>query len=366
MAKLEPLDEGTEKFLAQFKPRTRETYRNRIKAFSKDTGIIDVLSWIKETDAGELKSYLQIYYNKQIENKAKINSVLATVTALRSIATEFGKTIKFRKGTFDKVEEDQNAYEINSNDLARLWDVADLTERAILATATSLGYEISSFLNLKREKTQSLVEKAIAEKEEFTSWVDNRSKTSAKRLNVLNPLAIEYLKKYFDSNTNQGYELLFPYGESGINVMLKRLFKKASIDTAKQKIRFHAIRKWLMTKLNEAGLSIYSVKLILGKEIEVSDSTYLNHLEQTAFQDYKKVYGQHLAFANGRGSNHVKQSLEEAKSRVEALEDDMRRLREENKKLRDDWEKIKPLVNLVDRPRVQKVIREEALIEPEE
>jgi integrase/archaellum component FlaC len=337
MARLEPLDPKTEKFLAQFKPRTRQSYRNRIKTFSRDTGIADVLSWIEKTDARELKSYIQTYYTKQIENKAKINSVLATVTALRSIATEFGKTIKFRKGALDKVQEDQNSYEIATSDLAKLWEVANLIERTVLATSTSLGYEVTSFISLKRQKIKALVEKAISENEEWACWSDNRSKTSAKRLNVLNPLAIDYLKKYLDAGMKKGSENLFPYSDSGINAMLRRLFKKATINTGGQKIRFHSIRKWLMTKLNEAGLSIYSVKLIMGKEIGVSDSTYLQHLEHTAFEDYKRVYEPYLTFTNGR-SNGIKKKIDEQNTEIDALKKTIKSLSEDNEKLRQDME----------------------------
>jgi hypothetical protein len=323
MTKLEPLSAETERFLAQFKPHTRMAYRSRIKAFAKDTGITDVLAWIKNTGPRELKAYIQTYYTRQIEKKEKINSVLLTVTALRSIATEFDKTIKFRKGALDKIEEDQNSYEITSSDLARLFEVSDLTERAILATAASLGYDISSFLSLDRQKIRALVERAISEREEWASWVDNRKKTSAKRLNVLNPLVIKYLKLYFDAGLKNNSERLFPYAESGISTMLRRLFDKASINANGQKIRFHSVRKWLMTKLNEAGLSVYSVKLILGKEIDVADSTYLNHLEQTALADYKRVYEQYLTFTNGRANGQVKKDLEEQKAKVEALEERM-------------------------------------------
>jgi site-specific recombinase XerD len=340
VSKTQPLDDKTEKFLSQFKLRTRESYRNRLKYFAKTAGIQDVLAWIENTDVHELKGYIQAYYQKQLEQGAKINSLLATVTALRSIATEYGKTIKFRKGVLDKVEEDQNSYEISSNDLARLWDVSDLTERTILATAASLGLEVSSFLQLKRDKVRSLVEKAIAEKEQFTFWVDNRSKTSAKRLNVLGPVAIEYLKKYFDANINRGYKALFPYSENGIGAMLKRLFQKASIDTAKQKVRFHSIRKWLMTKLNESGANIYSVKLILGKAIEVSDSTYLNHLEQTALEEYKKAYPKFLCFTNGKAETQVVKDLEKARLDVDSLRTAMGLLHDENRELKRQMEEV--------------------------
>lgn len=344
MVRLEALDPETEKFLAQFKPRTTRSYRNRIKAFTKDTGITDVLGWIQKTDVHELKTYLQTYYNEQISKKAKINSVLATVTALRSIATEFGKTIKFRKGALDKVEEDQNSYEIASSDLSKLFDFADSTEKTILATATSLGYEISSFLALKRQKVKALIDKAASENEEWAFWVDNRSKTSAKRLNVLNPLAIKYLKAYIANDTKGWSEKLFPYAEIGLNAMLKRLFKKANINVGGQKIRFHSIRKWLMTKLNEAGVGQFSVKLILGKEIGVSDSTYLQHLEQTAFQDYKKVYEQYLAFTNGR-TNGLKKEVEESRQDVESLKNSVKLLSQDNEKLKQDIQEIYAFVH---------------------
>jgi integrase len=358
VTKLEPLDDETEKFLAQFKPQTRQTYRNRIKAFTRDTGMTSVLSWIEKTDPKELKSYLQTYYNKQMERGAKINSVLATVTALRSIATEFGKTIKFRKGAFYKVEEDQNGYDIASSDLTKLFEVSDLIEKAVLATATSLGYDISSFLALKRQKIKALVDKAVSENEQWAYWADNRSKTSAKRLNVLNPLAVKYLKMYLDSGMKGGSENLFPYEETGINAMLKRLFAKAAINTAGQWVRFHSIRKWLMTRLAMAGVDDFSIKLILGKEIPATDSTHLQSLEQIALQKYKEKYEQYLAFANGT-ANGIKKIREDYDAKIETLEGNIRRLEEENKKLFRDWEKIKPLVDLVNNLQVQKMMREE-------
>jgi hypothetical protein len=168
-----------------------------------------------------------------------------------------------------------------------MFDVANVEEKAILATFCSLGWEVSSLLELERSFVENLIKKAKEEKQDFIYFQSQRPKTGAMRLGVLNPLAIEWLSKWFE--TWKGEQLFSYITKEGINKMVQRLAREAHI-TKTGRIHTHLIRKWVMSGLSRAGFNEFQIKYVLGKTIPLTDMTYLQTLKQEIEAKYPKAY----------------------------------------------------------------------------
>ena len=214
------------------------------------------------------------------------NSIISALTALGSFCTFNDKTLNLR-GKRLRTRIDLSSHVFTNGELSRLFDIASVEEKAILATFCSLGWEVSSLLQLKRPFIESLIKQAKEEGKEFIFFQSQRPKTGALRLGVLNPLAIEWLSKWLEQSSG---ERLFSFkSKEGVNLMVKRLVREAHM-TKTGRIHTHLIRKWVMSGLSRAGFNEFQIKYILGKAIPLTDMTYLQTLQQEIETKYPKAY----------------------------------------------------------------------------
>jgi integrase len=214
------------------------------------------------------------------------NSIISALTALGSFCTFNDKTLNLR-GKRLQTRIDLSSHVFTNGELSRLFDIASVEEKAILATFCSLGWEVSSLLELKRPFIESAIKQAKEEGKEFIFFQSQRPKTGALRLGVLNPLAIEWLSKWLEQSSG---ERLFRFTtKEGVNAMIKRLAREAHI-TKTGRIHTHLIRKWVMSGLSRAGFNEFQIKYLLGKAIPLSDMTYLQTLQQEIETKYPKAY----------------------------------------------------------------------------
>jgi integrase len=214
------------------------------------------------------------------------NSIISALTALGSFCTFNDKTLNLR-GKRLRTRIDLSSHVFTNGELSRLFDIASVEEKAILATFCSLGWEVSSLLELKRPFIESHIKQAKEENKEFIFFQSQRPKTGALRLGVLNPLAIEWLSKWLEQSSG---ERLFRFKtKEGVNLMVKRLVREAHM-TKTGRIHTHLIRKWVMSGLSRAGFNEFQIKYVLGKAIPLSDMTYLQTLQQEIETKYPKAY----------------------------------------------------------------------------
>ena len=214
------------------------------------------------------------------------NSIISALTALGSFCTFNDKTLNLR-GKRLRTRIDLSSHVFTNGELSRLFDIGSVEEKAILSTFCSLGWEVSSLLELKRPFIESILKQAKDEKKDFIYFQSQRPKTGALRLGVLNPLAIEWLGKWLEQSTS---ERLFRFTtKEGVNAMIKRLAREAHIAKT-GRIHTHLIRKWVMSGLSRAGFNEFQIKYLLGKAIPLSDMTYLQTLQQEIETKYPKAY----------------------------------------------------------------------------
>jgi integrase len=214
------------------------------------------------------------------------NSIISALTALGSFCTFNDKKLNLR-GKRLRTRIDLSSHVFTNGELSRLFDIGSVEEKAILSTFCSLGWEVSSLLELKRPFIESLLKQAKDEKKDFIYFQSQRPKTGALRLGILNPLAIEWLGKWLEQSTSAR---LFRFTtKEGVNAMIKRLAREAHIAKT-GRIHTHLIRKWVMSGLSRAGFNEFQIKYLLGKAIPLSDLTYLQTLQQEIETKYPKAY----------------------------------------------------------------------------
>ena len=319
---------------------TRAAYRKRIKY---------VLEHFKMS-AGELlelspKEARELCLVYQSENRhLSNNSILGRMTAVSSFMDYNDKPIIWKRGQKVRPRPDVTSHVFSNGDLSRMFAVGDLRDKAMLALATSLGWEISSFTDLSRETLRQHLERAEETKEQFIYFQVIREKTGQPRLGVLNPCAIEWCTKWMKLSENQELHQnkmrtsdIFNLSEIAIYKRIKVLAKKAGLKTTGS-IKFHNIRKWVMSGLSRSGFNEWQTKYVLGKAIPMSDGTYLQSLEEEVRERYPSAYENYLNLnpqVNLRVVSGLSKDLEEKTEEIGELRNQLDRLDKENVKLKN-------------------------------
>jgi len=274
----------------------------------------------------DTKSHEHVLEPKRLSN----NTVSGILTALQSFCVYLEKPLAFKRGARFATEDDDHSHYFVNGDLAKMYDCSDYKGKAILAVATSLGWEVSDFLALDRPLVEAHLKKAEEDKQQYVYFESRRTKTHVPRLGVLNPLAIEALKNWLPQNPTS---TLFDMTDGGIVKFMQRCAKKANLTTTGP-VRFHRIRAWTFNSLLKAGFSDSEAKYIVGKALPHSDGTYLR-LREGIEQKYPKFYHEHLNIKPQRVlvPEDVRRENEDLKKRLEQVEQMLEQVKKSLKSL---------------------------------
>lgn len=281
---------------------TRRVYGNNIaKFFNWYQGSFE--DFLK-LDSKAARHVLLKYQNEHSDVPA--NTVNNVITPMCSFLMYLDKPVNLR-GKRLAPRPDLDSHVFTNGDLTKIFTIANVKEKALLALGTSLGWEISAVLGFDRKTLQSYVDRAKAENKQFIYFRSIRQKTGASRLGILNPLALEWLDKYLRelptrklrkrkeqlATKDRPLSTVFDMGEEGANLVLKRLAKEAGLALT-GRVHFHRIRGWVMSGLSRAGFNEFQIKFVIGKKIPLQDMTYLQTLQQEIEERYPKAYEQYL------------------------------------------------------------------------
>lgn len=278
------------------------------------------------------------YYN-QLLKKYAVNTARSYVSSIRAFARDTCQPLIIQHKRIAKPERAKNEHEFTREELAKMYHVGDVRDKAILSCAVSLGFSVEDFSELDRAQIESLVNKASAEKIDFIGFDTQRGKTRVESRSHLTPEARDSLKEWFEyidkKRETEGKDkskFVFPNGNSehlsdhALNDVIKKLVEKANITTT-GKIRFHLLRKFLMNALHDSGFDDWAIKRAMGKEIPTSDSTYLQGLNRKLDEDFARVYD-HIKLSTYTNKNGVR--LEELEQKFKDQEEQIRLLSIQN------------------------------------
>jgi len=260
------------------------------------------------------------------EKKLAVNTVLCSLRALASFTFyNKHKTFHLQRGQRLQNEMDTDSHIFKNGDVARMFDVGDPQQKAIVSTFSSLGWEFSGVLGLDRERVEKLIAQAEQAGERFVYINEQRGKTGVPRFASLNPLAIEYLKKYWQRW--KGLTMFKIRTKGGLNEMLHHLAEKSGIITTGS-VHSHLFRKWVMGQLSRAGWNDYQISYYVGKKIPGDKQTYLLRLEQDIREMFPEMYEKYLSLRPEKVDEDVKRRIAalerenlELKTRVYSDED---------------------------------------------
>ena len=102
-------------------------------------------------EPSEIKRLVLEYQTKAKKEGLKNNGILSNITAIRSFSGYLNKPLKFRRSQLVCFETDRESHVFSNGDLKLMFDVGDTFEKALLASAVSEGWGISSFLEQDKD-----------------------------------------------------------------------------------------------------------------------------------------------------------------------------------------------------------------------
>jgi len=295
------------------------------------------------------------FYNNRIAKGYATNTARAETSTVRAFCRDNCTTLIVARKKIAKAKSAKGEHEFTREELAKMFYVADVRDKAILSTAISLGFSAEDFAELSRDLIESLVNKALEQKIDFIGFDYERKKTGVESRSHLTPEARDSLKAWFEYiDTKRGQKSTWVWCNSNdnhlttqaINDVIKALVLKANITTT-GKIRFHLLRKFLMNALHDAEFSTWEVKRAIGKEIPTTDETYLTGLSRKVSEKFHEVY-EYIRLTGYANKNALR--IEELEQKIVQLEVKLEGLLIENQALHSIIERAIPkqtLTNVV-------------------
>jgi integrase len=284
-------DEAKTSWLESQKMPTKRYYKDwfaKFEEFTKMTGD-EILADFKTRPVGyweakivAFKTWLATEKNLS-ENTASASAMAArSFFAFHRIPLQFRTPEKRRLRERSRVTED---FHFNLEDIKRLSEVADLEEKYILVTGKSFGLRAGDFLKLTRSNLETHINdeppisigriETVKERVPSYPFIDIDAKDVIKT--ILAKIAT-------DGRTKPTDRILLFKCEIELTRALKRLAKRAGLNTGSQIVRFHCLRKFLSDHL-ASHMSESKWKQIVGKKI--SEGAYIG--TESLREDYKRA-----------------------------------------------------------------------------
>jgi len=219
-------------------------YRNRAARFQRE---------IEKFHSNLLKDY-------------SLNSARNMTLGIRQLFRYYQMPVIMRTGSkVSQTFQTSKNFPLTIEHVRKLFNVANLKERTILSLAVDLGLRISDFLSIKKTDLPSLDGQSplafdlLTQKEKITAHCFLSQESVNNEENI-------YL---FPSNGKSHVS------DEAVGKMLKKLVAKAQINPNGKSLTFHCFRKMFLSASIDSGIGLTAGKLMCGKAVAKSDSTYL-------------------------------------------------------------------------------------------
>lgn len=325
-------------------------YKDRMNRFLEFIGLTDaelIESYKRAKDRHEWAKQIGLkaiaYYNDRVGKGYATNTVRAEVSTVRAFCRDNCTTLLIPRRKIAKAKSAKNEHEFTREELAKMFYVADVRGKAVLATEIALGFSVKQFSELKRDLFESLINKAIAEKIDFLGFDYERTKTGVESRSHTTPEMTNSLKAWFEYIDAKRQEKGLPKSEwvwangngnhldpQTLNDIIKDLVVKAQITTT-GKVKFHLLRKFLMNAVHDAGFDSWETKRVLGKEIPTADATYLQGLSRKVTEKFPSAYD-YIRLTGYANKNHT--TIEQLQQQMQQMQIRMEEMAIENQTLR--------------------------------
>lgn len=219
---------------------------------------------------------LEKFHDYLLSQDYSINTARNLIIGVRQLFRFYEMPILIRNGSkVSQTVESTSDFPLTIEAVRAMFQVADLRERVILSLATDLGLRIGDFLALTRAALPNLSQEAPI------SFVVMTEKKKIVAKGFLSQESVDLLKLYLPTLDKKENPYLFPsnsrshISDEWLNNTLRSLTAKAGIATGDKSLHFHLFRKMFLSAAIDSGCGLTAAKMMCGKSIPKSDSTYL-------------------------------------------------------------------------------------------
>jgi len=308
-------DRATNDWLNAQENSTRRTYATHWRRFLEYTQMTgDQIFESRKADKERLWEKKVLAFKPWVVNvkkKSELTARQGTITA-RSFFDWHDLTLDLRRKEKQKLKEAQRKtedYRFSREDLKKMADVGDLTERYVTVVGKSFGLRAGDFLRLTRGDLESYIDREVP----ISIGEYSTEKESAKAFPFVDSDAQPIVKLMLEQMTREGRtaptERMLQYkDEIQLSRILQRVADKAGINYGSKNVRFHCLRKFLTDHLSDY-MSESKWKQIVGKKI--SEGAYVS--ADALRQDYAR------AMAETTFTELVKAGDVKLQAKIEAL-----------------------------------------------
>jgi integrase len=226
--------------------------------------------------AARFEKEIEKFHSYLLEKRYSINSARNMTLGIRQLFRYYQMPVTMRSGSkVSQTVKTTKNFPLTIEHVRKMFQVANLKERMILALAVDTGLRISDFLAIKKTELPPLgAEPPIA----FT-LLTQKEKIPAHCF--LSKETINQLKTYLPTLKKKNNVYLFAsngkshISDEAVSKMLNRLADKAQIDLNGKSLTFHCFRKMFLSASIDSGIGLTAGKKLCGKAIARSDDTYL-------------------------------------------------------------------------------------------
>jgi integrase len=226
--------------------------------------------------AARFEKEIEKFHSYLIEKGYSINSARNMTLGIRQLFRYYQMPVTMRSGSkVSQTVKTTKNFPLTIEHVRKMFQVANLKERSVLALAVDTGLRISDFLAIKKTDLPPLdAETPIA-----LTLLTQKEKIPAHCF--LSRETANQLKTYLPTLRKKNNEYLFAsngkshISDEAISKMLKRLAEKAQIDLNGKSLTFHCFRKMFLSASIDSGIGLTAGKKLCGKAIARSDDTYL-------------------------------------------------------------------------------------------
>lgn len=340
---------GKEAWLSGFTKSSVKVYKTGYDLFIKFMNETEQGTWndkrlisereedVKNRNYGFEHKLIEFYnWLKEHDQNLSDNSRKSYLSAVRSFFTFHRLDVKFtmqQRGKISKkAKPKRKYYEFTLEDIKKMASVSKPKERYILLCGKELGLRASDFVKLKQgsfiardldgEPPISIGEiYTIKEGVTVKPFLGFDGREAAK----------QWLTVLKSEGQNDPEKTMLDMGKRELSEVLKRLAQRAGVNTGNEKVRFHQLRVFLITRLAQI-MEVNRWKQVVGKEI--SEGAYVKPFQLR--EDYAKVLP--LITINNSATMPQKAELEKVNRRILDVQTENIVLRREVENLRERLE----------------------------
>ena len=287
-------DKATIEWLNSQKPHTRKSYKTYWRYFLEFTGMTgDQILADRKTDTEHNWEKKVIAYKDWMISEKKMSGYTATAAAMaiRGFFAFHYSKLEYRpqeqKRLSEKTRKSED-YRFSRDDLQKMYEVGDLTERYVLTAGKSFGLRASDFLRLNRGDFDAYINNPVP----ISIGEIATQKESVKAYPFIDSDAAPVIRLILQRMDREGRtkptDRILTFGNDiQLSRVVKRLVQKAGINTGNKTVRFHNLRKFLADHLS-SHMSSEKWKQILGKTI--SEGAYIS--PESLREDYGRAMGE--------------------------------------------------------------------------